>query len=115
MKYELSLKEFSPSKTFNKLFTRYLLKLTRKLHNFSDDIPKLTVILKRHEKNHFFSGRFSLILPIEPLNAVSGGNTAEEVLTEGFEKIFKEYESYKGKRFKGSSKYPHHETIRPSD
>jgi hypothetical protein len=30
----------------------------------------------------------------------------------GFEKLDREFETYKGKHFKGSSKYPHHETIR---
>lgn len=112
MKYELSLKEFDASKQFNKLLTRYLNKMERKLKNFSRDITTLTIIIKKHEKNHFFSGRFSLHLPKEPLNIISGGNSSESVLTEGFEKLLKKYETYKGRRFKGSSKYPHRETVR---
>lgn len=112
MKYELSLKKFIASKRFNKLFSRYLGKMQRKLKNFSEDIAELTIIVKKHEKNHFFSGRFSLKLPIQPLNAAAGGNSAEEVLVSGLEKLLKKYEIYKGKRFKGSSKYPHHETVR---
>jgi len=112
MKYELTLKKFYASKPFAKLLGRYLAKIQRKLKNFSEDIIALTVIIKKHEKNHFFSGRFSLRLPVKPLNAVSSGNSAEEVLADGFEKILKEYEIYKGKRFKGSSKYAHHESIK---
>jgi hypothetical protein len=112
MKYELSLKKFEPSKAFNKLLNRYKAKIKRKLHNFSDDVTELTIIIKQHEKNHFYSGRFTLLLPVKSLQATTGGNTAETVLAEGFEKILKTFEVYKGKHFKGSSKYGHHETIR---
>ena len=116
MRYELSLKTFDASKSFNTLLTRYIVKLKKKLHNFADDITTLTIIIKKHEKNHFFSGRFSLNLPVKSLNALSGGNSSEKVLSDGVERLLKEYEIYKGKHFKGSSKYNRHETIRmPKD
>ena len=115
MKYELSLKKFDASNRFNKLLLRYVSKIKRKLRNFSDDIIELTVIVKKHEKNHFFSARFSLLLPVKPLNATSGGHTPEEVLANGFEKLLKEYEIYKGKHFKGYSKYGNQETIRTTE
>jgi len=112
MKYELSLKKFEASKQFNKLLNRYRTKIKRKLHNFSDDLIELSIIIKKHEKNNFFSGRIVLVLPVKPLVVLSGGNTQEEVLADGFEKLFKKYEVYKGKHFKGSSKYSKREKVR---
>ena len=107
----MSLKKFQSSKAFNKLLLRYISKITRKLHNFTEDVTELTIIIKKHEKNHFYSGRFTLLLPVKSLQATTGGNSAESVLADGFEKLLKIYEVYKGKHFKGSSKYPHREIL----
>jgi hypothetical protein len=112
MKYELSLKTFEASKPFNTLLGRYIAKIRKKLKPFSEDITALTIIIKKHKKNHFFSGRFSLQLPIKQLNAISGGNSSEKVLSDGVERLLKEYEIYKGKHFKGSSKYNRRESMR---
>jgi len=112
MKQRLTLKGFIQSKTFEKLFARRIEKLKRLLTNFVEDMPMLTVYIKKHDKNHFYSGLMSLTLPKKPLIAHTGGRNAETVMEKGFEKIYKEFQKYKGTHFKGSSKYPDHSTIR---
>jgi len=112
MKQSVTLKGFIQSKMFTNLFARRIEKLKRILTNFVTDIPKLTLHMKKHNKNHFYSGVLMLKLPKKSLIAHTGGHSAEEVMIDGFEKIHKELEKYKGTHFKGSSKYPDRSTIR---
>lgn len=115
MKQIITLKGFTQSEKFEKLLETHIDKLTKKLTNFVIDVPTLVVHIKKHDKNHFYSGLLTLTLPKKSLIAHSNAHSAEEVLIEGFEKIDKAFETYKGKHFKGSSKYPNHEALTIED
>lgn len=110
----VTLKDFKFGEKEEVLFQRNLGKIKKKLTNITQEIIKVDVIIKKHNKNKFFSADFSLKLPHKSLIAKTGGHTLEEVIKEGFEKLDSSFEKYKGTHFKGSSKYPKHERITAS-
>ena len=112
MKYSFVLKNDQITPHAEKVLNRYVTSLRKKLTNFVEDIPELSFVIKKHDKNHFFSGLITLTLPRKKLTATMKGHTLAEIIHAGFEKINKEFEKYKGTHFKGSSKYPHHESIK---
>lgn len=115
MKYELTLKNCQLTPRSEKVFNKYLVMFEKKLTNFAEDIPRLLILIKSHEKNHFLSGIVTLTLPRKKLTATMGGHTLNEAFHQGFEKLGKEFEKYKGIHFKKSSKYPHHESIKTNN
>ena len=54
MKYSLTLKYCQLTPRAEKIINRYLNTLQKKLTNFTEDIPDLSLFIKQHEKNHFF-------------------------------------------------------------
>ena len=112
MKYNLTIKYEALTPRAEKILTRNITSLQKKLANFADDIPELSFFLKKHEKNHFVSGLLTLTLPRKKLIAKIAGNELNDVIHQAFEKLNKEFETYKGKHFKGSSKYPHHKSLK---
>ncbi len=112
MRHLLTIKGFRPSKKFEKSLEKNVNKLQRKLLNFTADIPLLRLFIKKHDKNHFFSELITLRLPKRVLVMHTGGKSGEEVIKTGFKKVYKEFETYKSKHFKGSSKYGNHATVR---
>lgn len=111
MKFSLVLKNDQMTPYAEKVLNKYITSLSKKLTNFADDIPDVSLFIKKHDKNHFFSGLIILTLPRKKLTAKIAGHTITEIIHSGFEKLNKEFEKYKGTHFKGSSKYPYHETI----
>lgn len=111
MKYTKTLKGFEPSERFIKMEEAALARLNRLLTNFKEDVPNLTFLVKMHEKKHFYSAVVALTLPHKVLSVKGGGESAEGALTECFKGLEREYETYKGKHFKGYSKYPHRESL----
>ena len=112
MKYVFTLKHCQLTPKAEKVLERYLTIMKRKLTNFSEDLPELSLFIKGHDKNHFLSGLITLTLPKKKLTAKVTGHTINEVVHQGFDKINKEFEKYKGTHFKGSSKYPNNESLK---
>lgn len=115
MKQILTTKDFKPSVQFEKAFERYILKLKKNLINFAKDCPILAIHIKKHDKNHFFSELITLRLPKKVLAVNASGKHDDEVIKLGFKKIYREFEKYKAKHFKGYSKYRNHQSIRRYD
>lgn len=112
MKYTLTLKYCKLTPRTEKIINRYLNNLQKKLTNFVEDIPDLSLFIKQHQKNHFLSGMIILTLPKKKLTAKVAGHTMNDVIHQGFDRINKEFERYKGTHFKGSSKYPNHDSLK---
>lgn len=111
MQTYISSKNFTPDKQFEKIYKRYVVKFEKKLHNFADDLPVIALHIKRHEKHQYYTARLALTLPKKTLISTTKGHTSEEILHGLFEKIIREFEAYKGKHFKGSSKHPKREKV----
>lgn len=112
MKYTINFHGAKLSPKAEKILERQIDILAKKLHNFAEDLPELAIVIKEHDKNHFFSGTISITLPKKKLIATVGGHEINDILHEGFEKLNKSFEAYKAKKFKGSSKYHSQSTIR---
>lgn len=115
MKYLATLKNFILTEKEEQIMLHQLELLEKKFHNFEKDIPILTLVLKKHEKNHFYAGSMTMQLPKKKLIAELGGNDVSDILHSGFNKLNKEFETYKAKHFKGSSKHPSRETLRDKE
>lgn len=113
VKVYLSTKNFTTTTQFDKLYSRYLNKIEKKLTSFAGDLPLLIIVIKKHEKHSFYTATLTLSLPKKTLAVTGKGHTSKEVLHELFEKLFREIDEYKGKHFKGSSKYSRRETVSP--
>lgn len=111
MNYTLTLKGLQLEEDAEEVLKKHVASLKRKLMHFAFDIPQFSLVIKKHEKNHYYSGIMTLHLPKKPLIARIGGHSVKDVIHEGFDKINREFEVYKGKHFKGSSKYPDHKPI----
>lgn len=114
MNYKLTIKGEELTPQAEKIIVRQVSILEKKLHNFTADIPQLSIVIKKHDKNHFFSETMTLSVPKKNLVAKAGGHKLTDVLHAGFDILNKEFEVYKAKHFKGSSKYPYHVTINES-
>ncbi|MBI4080629.1 MAG: hypothetical protein HY430_02550 [Candidatus Levybacteria bacterium] len=112
MKHTLTLKGLQLEEDMEKVLKRQVGLLKRKLMHFAVDIPQFSFVIKKHDKNHFYSGIMTLCLPKKQLIARIGGHSVKDVIHAGLDKINKELEIYKGKHFKGSSKYPNHRPIK---
>lgn len=112
MKYLATLKDFILTEKEEQLMLHQLALLEKKFHNFEKDIPLVTLILKKHEKNHFYAGSMTMQLPKKKLTAELGGHDISDILHSGFNKLNKEFETYKAKHFKGSSKHASQASIR---
>lgn len=111
MEYTIALKGLELSKDEKQIFNRCMLSLNRKFV-FQKIFTRLSIIIKKHDKNHFYSGQMILSLPKKALVARMREHSVAQIFKNGFEKIQGELEVYKGKHFKSSSKYPNRETIR---
>jgi|SRR5581483_7030889 len=113
MNYTITLKECNLTERDREKLHLFTSKLANRLSNFVIDLPMLEVILhKSQKKGGYFEGTLKLNLPKKPIVAHEKGITIEDAMHNGFYCLLKEFEKYKGKHFKGSSKYPNHDTIR---
>lgn len=89
-------------------------KLTLSLTKFKKNLPLLTFVLRKDKKvgspqkvasPFYYEGTITLQLPRKPLVAHVIRVTVIEAIEEAFMRIFKELDTYKGKHFKGHSKY----------
>jgi ribosome-associated translation inhibitor RaiA len=97
MKYSVTVKNGSLGITGENLLEKYVEKLSKKLATFADEVSELSLVMKKHDRHHFYSGVFTLHLPGKALVANTGEHTLEEVLAAGFAKLHREVETYKGK------------------
>lgn len=105
MNYTVSLKNTTLDYTTATLIERYAHKLNHKLQNFKEGVARLSIVIKKHHRHHFYSGLLTLSLPTKPVTVTIGEHDLELLLKNGFDKLNRAYETYKGKKFKGSSKY----------
>lgn len=96
-------------------------RLTLSLTKFKEDLPLLTFVLRKDKKvgspqkvvsPFYYEGTITLQLPKKPLVAHVLRVTVIEAIEEAFMRIFKELDTYKGKHFKGHSKYMSKKTIK---
>lgn len=111
MQYLLTLKGLALSKKAELIVSRQRKILSKKLTNFTEYTPQLTIIIKKHEKNHFYSGTMTLLLPKKKLHVKLTGHEITDLLHAGFDTLNTLFEEYKARHFKGSSKYPFHNTL----
>ena len=98
MKYSVSVKNGSLGITGENLLEKYVERLSKKLQVSADEVSELILVMKKHDRHHFYSGVFTLHLPGKSLIANTGDHTLEEALASGFEKLHREVETYKGKK-----------------
>lgn len=128
MHFTLTTKHFKISEKDYKV----IVKLTEKLLQFTPwkdpDFPLLDIIIRKHKKksrNHqplhghetidnpvYYDGTVDLILPKKRLVTKMLGKTVHEAIKDGFDELFGELETYKGRYFRNDSEYFDHETIR---
>ena len=110
---ELTTKKFKLLPKEDRFLEHLLYKIERYLPKFAPDLPYINLVLKKNlNKGEFFEGRIKLFLPKRTLAANFSGRTPKTLLKIGFDKISKEFDTYKARHFKGSSKYRSHESVR---
>lgn len=114
MKYTYILKGITQNDAREDLLQKNIEKLDKYFINFPKSKIELSVVLKKHERNTFYSCTIKLILPKKTLIVNCGGHKIEEIFHEGIEKLERMIETYKETHFSGDSKYPDRKTIRGS-
>lgn len=111
----------------------HLQKISKNLPHFREDLPLLRLVLRRNidkyypKSNHslqhksyskikpalaYFEGSMTFRLDKKRLYVNFKGQTVDECLKTGFDRIYKELEKYKDLHFPAESEYPDHSTIR---
>lgn len=109
---DFTLRDLELTPKQEKALQKRLVSLKRKLQHFTSDVVRLSIVVKKHEKNNFYSATFKMSLPKKLLVARSGGHSIEAVLGMGFEKLERHVDEYKGTYFIGGSTYPDRSSIR---
>lgn len=98
MKYSVTVKNGSLGMTGENLLEKHVDRLNRKLNGFTDSASELNMVMKKHDKHHFYSGVFTLRVRGRSFVANTGDHTLVETLSSGFEKLQREVERFKGKQ-----------------
>ena len=141
MKYTISTKHCSLSDKNLEHIEKHIEKINHMLPNLDPDTTLLDFMLRENKKRRFnyirhetleenqtgktiknvnpkapnpiyFDGTIKLVLPKKPLMVYLKGVTIDEVINTGFERLFEEIKTYKGKHYSGNSEYFDHKTIR---
>lgn len=126
MKYTVSTKHCILSEKTLKHLRRHIEKLDQMLPGFDPDLVSLDIVFRRKRErklNHtnptpkapdfiYFEGTIKMVLPKKPLIVCFKENTIDQAVNIGFERLFKEIETYKGKHFPNDSEFYNHDTIR---
>lgn len=133
MIFKLTSKGFKATKKTYQLVQKHLEKITHRLPHIKSELPGVSLILKKHPSKYLakrhhhhaytnftnrksslalFEGSFNLKLPVKNLNVHFKGQTIQECLHTGINRIQKELKKYKDKHFKSQSKYPNRDSIR---
>ncbi len=141
MRYTISTKHLRISDRTLKNIDNHIKKIDQMLPSLQSDLVELDLVIRENKKrrlnnvrietfeeNHterfidianpknpdpiYFDGTIKMILPKKPLVVHLKGGTIDEALSLGFERLFRELKTYKGKHFVSDSEYFDHETIR---
>jgi len=141
MKYTISTKHCSLSDKNLKHIEKHVAKINHMLPNLDTDEAQLDLLLRENKKRRldhvrletfeedhtektieninpkasdpiYFDGTIRLVLPKKPLAVHLKGASIDEAINVGFERLFKEIETYKGKHYADDSEYFDHTTIR---
>jgi ribosome-associated translation inhibitor RaiA len=121
MRTTITTKGFKMNAKEGEKMTVCIEKLTHALSAFKEDLPLLTFILKKDKKvgspvkvksPFYHEGTMTLRLPKKSLIAHVSNITAFEAIEAAFLRITKELQKYKGKHFKGHSKYVNKDSIK---
>ena len=141
MKYTISTKHCSLSDKNLEHIDQHIAKINRMLPNLGSDAAELDIVIRQNKKrrlnhikldefeeNHgtltigytnpkspdpiYINGTIKLTLPKKPLAVNLEGASIDEAINIGFERLFKELKTYKGKHYASNSEYFDHTTIR---
>lgn len=140
MIYSISVKEFKMTEKMLQSIEKNVKKVLKFSPNYDSDLPLLEFIIRKHKKRSsnrvignysiddneiitknkkgknsnstYYDGTIFLRLPFKPLAIRILGNSFDEAINSGFEKIYKDLNKYKGKHIRSDSEYPDHSTIR---
>lgn len=94
-----------------KIIHRWSTKIQSHLPNLPTDLPQLVIMLHR-QKYPLYSGWIDLILPHKVLRVKMLDRKIENALTSAFKKLVVNITKYEALNYKGSSRNPHHESLR---
>lgn len=136
MRLKITHKGFQiPIKFYNHL-NFHLEKITKQLSTLKDDLLVVNLNIKKisqkyHSKKHyqhsftsyadrklalaFFEGTINLSLPKKSINLNFKGQSLDEIIDKGIDRLKKEIQKYKNLHSKSQSKYPNHQSIRKDD
>lgn len=141
MKYTVSTKQCGLSDKTLRHIDKHIVKINQMLPGLDSDATELDFVIRQnkkkrlnhirletYEENHteraiedaspkasdpiYFDGTIKLVLPKKPLSVHLKGATIDEAINTGFDRLFKEIETYKGKHYTSDSEYFDHATIR---
>lgn len=142
MVYTIALKRCRLSDFAFKYIEEHVVKLAQFLSDFDPDLLLLNLVIRKHKKrrlNHisesvldrgetqigtanpkaeaplYYDGTIVLVLPKKPLIVHFLGQTLSEAVSIGFERLFKELDTYKGKHFPNDSEYFDHRSVRTKE
>lgn len=141
MKYTISTKHLKLSDKTLGHIEKHIEKINHMLSHLQPDISELDLLIRENKKKRlndrnleafvenemlkaknrvnakilspiYFDGTIKLTLPKKPLTIHLHGTTLDEAINVGFDRLFGEIETYKGKHYTGNSEYFDHRTIR---
>ena len=85
-----------------------------KIEIFEEDHQEKSIeqINPKAESPIYYDGTIKMILPKKPLVVHIAGENIDQAINIGFERLFKELETYKGRHLVDDSEYFNHDTIR---
>lgn len=95
-----------------KIIARWVEKIQSHIRLMPEDLPKLSIDIKHHDKFPYYSGWMDLKLPKKTLRMEFSGKTIEPMLVDAFKKFMTEISKYEALHFRGNSRNPHHESLR---
>lgn len=133
MIFKLTTKNCQITDQSYKHINRHLIKITQALHDIEEDLIVLRLIVKKnidkyhppriHPHTHrsyadvkpklaYFEGSITFRIDKRQLFVHFKGQTIDECIDSGFDRIFEELEKFKDLHFSAESEYPNHSSIR---
>lgn len=125
MKFTISIKNFTLTRDQrNHIVEYHINKINRLFPTLNPDGDELDILIRKNHKHEkmlnlpklskpiYYNGELKLTLPMKVLVVHLFGTDLEEVLNNGFSKLIREIQVYKGTHFKSRSQYKNHKTVR---
>ncbi|OGH42235.1 MAG: hypothetical protein A3H79_03800 [Candidatus Levybacteria bacterium RIFCSPLOWO2_02_FULL_36_8b] len=105
MIYAVTAKRCEISKENLEMLEKHLNKLCKFLPFSSSDISLSSLVINWHKKKNYYDGSITLKLPKKLLYASFIGNSIEEAIQLGLDRIQKEVKTYRGFHMQNDSEY----------